>query len=176
MILKTRNILLITVLSFSSLFLSPHVNAMELKHNIGVGVGVPFGIFGASYGFEMNLTDSFAIIPSVAAGTDILAGSTSEVGMRVLFGNKSNRVRYGLSYWNGNNTIIDNNDTTYTQVTGTTAGINLRIQLGANKNHIIDIHALRRVSPTTQEIEKKYNATSKNSSGTLLGLGYVVRF
>ena len=142
MLLKIRNILLITILSFSSLILSQHVNAIDSKHNIGVGVGVPFGILGVSYGFEMNIiNNSIAIIPSVAVGTDIFAGATSEAGVRVLFGNKTNRLRYGISFWSGNNTIIDNNDSTYTQVTGTTAGVNLRIQLGAKKTHIIDIHA-----------------------------------
>ena len=176
MLTKLRVVILSTLISASFFTMAQRAEAFEMKHNLGAGIGVPFGIVGVSYGLEMNVTDSFAIIPTIATGTSVLAGATDEVGLRLLIGDKNARIRFGASYWTGTNTIVDTGSLTYESMKGDTAGINLRIQLGSKRNHTIEVHMLRTITPSDDEVFQKYGVTRKNDSGVLFGVGYVHRF
>lgn len=152
MVTKLRIVILSTLISVSFFTMAQRAEAFEMKHNLGAGIGVPFGIVGVSYGLEMNVTDSFAIIPTIATGTSVLAGATDEVGLRLLIGDKNARIRFGASYWTGTNTIVDTGSLTYESMKGDTVGINLRVQLGSKHNHTIEVHMLRTITPSDDEV------------------------
>ena len=152
MVAKLRIVILSTLISVSFFTMAQRAEAFEMKHNLGAGIGVPFGIVGVSYGLEMNVTDSFAIIPTIATGTSVLAGATDEVGLRLLIGDKNARIRFGASYWTGTNTIVDTGSLTYESMKGDTVGINLRVQLGSKHNHTIEVHMLRTITPSDDEV------------------------
>lgn len=173
---KLHLIVLSMVISTSFLGVIQRVEAFEMKHNLGAGIGVPFGIVGVSYGLEMNVTDSFAIIPTIATGTSVVAGATDEVGLRLLIGDKNARIRFGASYWSGTNTLIKTGSSTYESMKGDSAGINLRIQLGSKRNHTIEVYMLRAITPDDDEVFQKYGVSRENESGVLFGVGYVHRF
>ena len=172
-----RTTVLSTVLLLSFLLITHRAEALDTNHNISVGAGIPYGFIGVNYGFEMNLTNTFAIIPSVAVGTTITAGASSEIGLSMLFRGKNERIRYGFSLWNGTNTVLKIGESTYVSEEGITAGINLRLQLGANKVHGIDFYVLQAITPTNDELEQKYSVKRKGLiPGRLFGTGYVYRF
>ena len=170
---KVHFSLLVTIILIFSL--GPRADAAEIHHNLGAGLGVPFGIVGISYEMEIELTDSFSIGPSLAGGTSVLAGRTSEVGLQLHFGDKNKRVRFGMSYWNGTNTIVKTGYLSYDSANGNTAGLKLRIQLGAKRNNCIDVHILRALTPSDAELKQRFGV-SKKENDTLLGVGYVHRF
>ena len=177
MLSKLRYIILSTVISVSFITNIQRAEAFEVRHNLGAGVGIPFGIVGVAYGLEINITDSIAIMPSLALGTSVLAGSTEEVGLRLLFGDKNARIRVGVSYWSGTNTIVKTGFLSYETMNGTTAGLNLRAQLGSKRDHVLDVHVLQNITPTDDELQQRFGATTtENSKGTLLGIGYMYRF
>lgn len=177
MLSKLRFMIFSVVLSASLLSITQRAEAFEVRHNLGAGVGIPFGIVGVAYGLEINLIDSIAVMPSLALGTSVLAGSTEEVGLRLLFGDKNARIRIGVSYWSGTNTIVKTGFLSYETMNGTTAGVNLRAQLGSKRDHVIDVHILKNITPTNTELQQRFGATTtENSKGTLLGIGYMYRF
>lgn len=174
---KFRFIILATIISISFMTSMHRAEAFEVRHNLGAGVGIPFGIVGVAYGLEINVIDSIAIMPSLALGSSVLAGSTEEVGLRLLFGDKNARIRVGVSYWSGTNTIVKTGFLSYETMNGTTAGVNLRAQLGTKRDHVIDVHMLKNITPTDSELQQRFGATTtENSKGTLLGIGYMYRF
>ena len=174
---KLRFIILSIILSTSLLSITHRAEAFEVRHNLGAGVGIPFGIFGVAYGLEINVIDSIAIMPSLALGTSVLAGSTEEVGLRLLFGDKKARIRIGVSYWSGTNTIVNTGFLSYETMKGTTAGVNLRAQFGSKRDHVLDVHILKNITPTDDELQKRFGSiNTENSKGTLLGVGYMYRF
>ncbi|VAW62488.1 hypothetical protein MNBD_GAMMA11-1683 [hydrothermal vent metagenome] len=151
--------------------------AVEFYNNFGAGVGVPFGIFGVSYELEMNLTDWFAVGPTVAVGTSILGGGTTEVGLQLHFGDKNSLLRYGVSYWSGTNTIVETSFDEFETLDGETIGINLRIQLGSRRSHSIDVHVLKILTPDEEEVQNKLGFGVDAEGGDVkLGVGYVYRF
>ena len=174
---KFRFIILATIISISFMTITQRAEAFEVRHNLGAGIGVPFGIVGVAYGLEINVIDSIAIMPSLALGTSVLAGSTEEVGLRLLFGDKNARIRVGVSYWSGTNTIVKTGFLSYETINGNTAGVNLRAQLGSKRDHVIDVHVLKTITPTDAELQQRFGSTTtENSKGTILGIGYMYRF
>jgi len=173
------------VLSFSSLLLviaSTQAQAFSASTNFGAGFGIPYGMFGVNLGVELNVADSFAIIPNVGVGTTILAGVATNIGLRVLFGDKDDLFRFGIGYWSGTNTVVETSrsffgtDSDYETESGITQGLNFRFQFGKSRKHGLDVGVLRIITPTEDEIRQKYLVGEKQGSDTKVSVGYLLRF
>jgi hypothetical protein len=167
----------ITVAIFSSsLVTSQRAEAFDIYQNISVGMGVPYGIFGVSYELEINIIDSFAISPTVAAGTTILGGGATETGLQLHFGDKEG-TRYGISYWSGTNVLIevDIDELEFETEDGDTAGIHMRFFAGKQKKNIVTLHLLKVITPTEEEMLTKFGAKPEGSDFKI-GVGYGFRF
>lgn len=171
-----RKLLLLSIISISFLTTSQRAEAFEIHQNLGAGIGIPFGIFGVSYELEVNIIDSIAIGPTLALGTSILDGGASEVGLQLHFGHKDALLRYGLSYWSGTNTIIETSFENYETEEGETAGINLRIQFGSQRDNAIDVHILKILDPDEDEIRQRFGSGAQQGGDIKIGVGYVHRF
>jgi hypothetical protein len=148
-----------------------------MKNNFGAGIGIPYGLFGINYEMELNVADSFAIGPSVGLGSTLLAGSAIQYGLRTHFLHKDSGSRFGFSYWNGVNTIIEKRfSDSWESKRGNAAGFEARFQFGAKRKHGVDIHFLYLLSPTKKDLEDEGYDVEAYGTPVKFGVGYVARF
>lgn len=168
------------ILLVNLLWLSVSAQAFEIRNNIGGGIGIPYGLFGANYELELNVADFFAIGPSVGLGTTLLAGPALQYGVRTHFLDKDGLVRFGVSYWNAVNTIIEEvdifGDSSWESKRGNVVGVEARFQFGRNRTHGVDVHIMRILSPSKSDLKDDGYDVSNYGSPIKIGVGYVHRF
>jgi len=132
--LKNHLIQIITLLVVSLVWFPGTVKAFELSNNFGAGFGIPYGLFGVNYELEKNLSDSFAIGPSIGLGTTLVAGAATQYGVRIHLLNKDSLFRIGASYWNAVNSIAEeidiNGKSSFKAFRGNVVGLEGRFQFG----------------------------------------------
>lgn len=146
--------------------------AKDIHHNIGLGIGVPFGgLFGISYELEIDVNDTFSIGPTLSQSVGW------DLGVQFHFLDKNELLRLGLSAWYGSNGYLsreeDEDSDEYDTFKGVTLGGNVRFQLGRLRKHAIDFHILYVVS---SEFEGDEGYIRDSDSDVVIALGYKYRF
>ncbi len=148
------------------------VNAMagdDIIQNIGVGVGIPYGIFGVNYTAEKFIGDSFSLGPSVGLGFSSV-GFNWDIGLQARFLGKDSFVRPGLLILYGINTIVEDPNGDKNNKEGITIGGNVRFQYGVEKKHCIDFFIGYPVTPNLDETR------FDRKGDILIGVGYAYKF
>ena len=155
---------------------SVNARAFELHNNVGAGIGIPYGLFGAQYELELGFGNFVSVSPTIGAGTSLLAGAAVNGGVQLLLGNKDGLFRYGLTYWYGTNTIVESRPDHFRLKQGSTVGAKARFQFGRARRHAVDAHVLTTITPTKSELEDDGYSVESGGNNVLLGVGYVFRF
>jgi len=145
--------------------------AGSLHHNIGGGLGIPYGAIGFGYELENDISPGFSVGPAMGFGSNFGDGSAWNIGIKTHFLNKDRLFRPGISLWYGTNSYVDltNGDTESGE--GLTLGFDLRFQIGRIRRHVIEFYLLNIIS---DNIDDQYE--EKSDSNIKFGTGYMFRF
>ncbi len=145
--------------------LAAGAKANEFEHNLGIGIGLPYGGWGLNY--EFGATDYFAPTFGIGERRD----TQWNVGFRLYYPGKSAKFRFRTTFLYGSNTIIKreypNGRSEYEAREGASAGPGFNWRFGEKWGFDFDFFIVDSDIPDGYE---------EKSSGNIIALGFVRRF
>jgi hypothetical protein len=146
--------------------------------SMGLGLGIPYGIFGANIDYAVNETISF----SGGIGTSIFAGPAYNFGIKIYLKGVGHKSRPRVSAYYGVNAtilVIDElTDEFLVEEThhGLSVGIGQQWMWGDRKNKGLDVDLILLASSTYHdravEVEEEYGTTLTETGNIKLSIGY----
>lgn len=158
-----RNVAVLLFFSFIALTGTANGENFEM----GLGFGIPYGLFGAN--FEFNANDYLSLTAGV--GSTIFAGVGAAGGARVYLADRSKGFRPRLSAIYGTNTIIDPGGSDWIQKQGLNLGIGAKwVDVFTKRGFNFDL--LYIVTPDIEELQRKYGASGFSLLGHRLKIAF----
>jgi len=176
--MKIKNGMLCSLVVASSLVFSPNIFAQG-KFDLGVGLGIPYGILGVNA--EYYPLDTFSL--SGGVGTTILAGVGYDVALNYYFGQNKQSWIPRISVHYGTNGILEtlsfSNDDDYESFEGVSVGVGVKRMMDNSSGFAFDVFYIASSDLFDRVDELREQGVEVDTFGPerfKIGVGYVYRF